>query len=78
MAQFNLGGMYHDGTGVAQIYSEAARQYMKAAGQHHASAQNNLGVMHELGLGVRQDYDEAARWYRKAAEQGDAMARGHV
>ena len=74
-AQFNLGAMYEDGTGVSQSYPEAVNWYRKAAEQGHAMAQLNLGMMYSYGQGVEQDYLEAAKWYRLAADQGDVYAQ---
>ena len=42
VAQFNLGGMYQDGEGVAQDNEEAAKWYRKAAEQGHATAKLRL------------------------------------
>ena len=64
-AQFNLGVMYANGTGVAQDYPAAAGWFRKAADQGNALAQNNLGVMYDKGQGVAQDYAAAVSWYRK-------------
>ena len=69
-AQFNLGGMYANGEGVAQDAKQAVAWYRKAAEQGHAGAQSNLGAMYANGEGVAQDLKQAVAWYRKAAEQG--------
>jgi len=74
-AQFNLGWMYDNGTGVAQDYKEAVRLYGLAAAQGYATAQFNLGWMYDNGQGVAQDYKEAVRLYGLAAAQGYAMAQ---
>jgi alpha/beta superfamily hydrolase len=74
-AQFNLGGMYHDGRGVPQDDQKAVQWFRMAAEQEYADAQFNLGVMYALGKGVDQDYAEALRWYRMAADQGTAVAQ---
>jgi hypothetical protein len=68
-AQFILGNMHHNGTGVPQDYAKAARLYRLAAEQGYAKAQHNLGVMYKNGWGVAQDDAEAARWMQMAAEQ---------
>lgn len=74
-AQYNLGVMYMNGTGVLQDYKEAVKWYRLSAEQGNALGQYNLGVMYMNGIGVPQDYKEAVRWYRMSAEQGDAMAQ---
>ena len=73
-AQFILGLMYHEGEGVAEDKSEAARWFRAAAEQRHAEAQSYLGWMYYEGKGVVQDEINAANWWRAAAEQGDAKA----
>ena len=67
-AQYNLGWMYDNGTGVAQDYVEAVRLYRLAAEQGHVSAQGYLGAMYANGEGVAQDDAEADRWFRLADE----------
>jgi TPR repeat protein len=74
-AQYNLGIMYLNGTGVPQDPAEAAGWFRKAATQGNAGAQYNLGVMYLQGQGVAQDRTEAAAWVRKAADQGYAIAQ---
>jgi TPR repeat protein len=74
-AQFNIGSMYENGSGVKQDYAEAAKWYRKAAERGEARAQYNLGIMNQNGWGVPQDYTEAVKWYRKAAMQGAASAQ---
>ena len=74
-AQFNLGGIYHEGFGVPQDYAKALYWYRKAATQGYAKAHNNLGLMYYKGQGVPQDYAKAVYWYRKASAQGDAKAQ---
>ena len=74
-AQYILGTLYDDGTGVRQDYKEAARLYGLAARQGDARAQVNLGTMHANGQGVAQDAKEAARLFRLAAAQGYPIAQ---
>jgi TPR repeat protein len=71
-AQYNLGLMYDNGTGVAQDYKEAVRLYGLAAAQGNAMAQYNLGVMYRNGQGVAQDYVRAHMWYNLGAISGDS------
>jgi hypothetical protein len=77
-AQVALGSRYHDGKGVPQDYTEAAKWYRLAAEQGHAKAQFLLGASYATGKGVPQDYTEAAKWYRLAAEQGNADAQSNL
>src|SRR5438132_944176 len=69
VAQFNLGVMYKDGTGVPQDYLEAVKWERLAADQGYADAQSNLGNMYYQGQGVPQDYVQAHKWYNLAASR---------
>ena len=66
-AQYQMGGLYRLGKGVARDYAEAEGWYRRAAEQGHAEAQYWIGRLYEGGLGVEQDDSEAAEWYGKAA-----------
>uniref|UniRef100_UPI003567E3EB tetratricopeptide repeat protein n=1 Tax=Sneathiella sp. TaxID=1964365 RepID=UPI003567E3EB len=55
-AQYNLGVMYYNGTGVPQDYKQAVKWYTAAAEQGFANAQHNLALMYNYGTGVPQDY----------------------
>lgn len=74
-AQNELGGVYRNGRGVPQDYSQASMWYRKAAEQGNADAQLNLAFSYEMGEGVPKDCSQAAFWFGKAAGQGDAMAQ---
>jgi TPR repeat protein len=73
-AQYNLGVMYDEGTGVEQDFSKAAEWYRKAAERGFLEAQYNLGMMYYHGLGVPRDHEEADRWLQLAADHGDSEA----
>ena len=77
-AQFELGSLYVNGTGVQKDINEAAKWIRKAAEQGHAEAQRDLGQMYEAGDGVPEDLAEAARWHLKAAEQGSSLAQESI
>src|ERR1700733_1267236 len=51
-AQYRLGHMYDDGTGVTQDYVAALRWYRLAADQGIAAAQFGLGTIYENGQSV--------------------------
>lgn len=78
IAQSNLGGMYLEGRGVPQDYSEAVKWFRKAVEQGSASAQSHLGLMYAKGQGVAQDYSKARTWWCKAAEQGHPIAQSNL
>lgn len=74
-AQFNLGFLYAQGSGVAQDMHKAIEWWNKAAAQNNTEAELNLGTVYERGEGgVDKNPAEAAKWYRKAANQGDTQA----
>ena len=77
-AQFRLGVLYDEGTGVAQSDAEALGWYRKAADQGLAEAQLNVGFMYRNGQGVAENAAEAVEWYRKAADQGLADAQSNL
>ena len=74
-AQYNLGVMYSNGTGVPENDAEALKWYRLAAAQGLARAQSNLGFMYDNGEGVPENDAEAVKWYRLAAAQGLALAQ---
>ena len=59
-AQYSLGILYDNGTGVAQDDTEAAKWFRLAADQGYAKAQNNLGVLYERGHGGSTIHQYAA------------------
>lgn len=74
-AQYNLGVMYDQGTGMEKDLGKAAEWYRKAAEQGFVDAQANLGMMYYHGQGVSRDLEEAARWLQLAADRGDTEAK---
>jgi len=73
-AQYNLGIMYNEGTGVPQNYAEAVKWHRKAAEQGSAGAQVNLGYMYDNSYGVPENNVEALKWYSLAKALGNSMA----
>ena len=69
-AQYNLGVMYLNGTGVAKDEAKAVEWYRKAAEQGLAMAQYNLGVMYLNGMGVAGDPITGYAWLSIAAKAG--------
>jgi TPR repeat protein len=66
LAQFMLGNMYYNGSGIPRDYTKAMQWYSVAANQNYAPAQNNLGVMYLQGHGAPQDYVRAYMWLNLA------------
>ena len=75
-SQADLAGIYENGSGKPQDFSEAVRWYRTASDQGSARAQFGLGRLYYYGHGVPQDFNEALRWYHKSADQGYARAQG--
>lgn len=74
-AQYALGTMYAEGSGVSKDYSEAMKWFRKSAEQGDPYGQYGLGRVYADGLGTSKDYSEAAKWFRKSAEQGIPQAQ---
>lgn len=74
-AQYKLGNMYHEGSGVSLDYKKAFKLYMLAAEQSYSEAQFELGVMYYEGQGVPQNYKRMIKWYTLAAKQGVSEAQ---
>jgi TPR repeat protein len=86
-AQFNIGSMYEQGSGVKQDYAEAAKWYRKAAEQGDVDALRILGLAYYLGKWVPQDLVQSYFWfslvasrasgeeYRQASEAKDQIAK---
>ena len=56
-------------------YDAALSEFLFAAQQGDARAQNMIGLMYDLGRGLPEDDEVAVRWYRLAAAQGHASAQ---
>lgn len=74
-AQFSLGSLYFEGSGVDKSMEASAKWFRLAADQGYAPAQFNLGNAYKNGNGVEQDDLKAAEWWRKAADQDFAPAQ---
>ncbi|MDA7680223.1 sel1 repeat family protein [bacterium] len=70
-AQFLLGVMYFDGTGVPQDDKEAVKWYRKSAEHGYAEAQHDLGMAYYKGQGVLKDTVTAYAWFNVAVANGD-------
>jgi len=71
-AQYNLGLMYAEGTGVPRDFDQAVSWFRKSAEQGNALGQFSLGAMYANGFGVPKDFVQAVFWRRKSANQGDS------
>jgi hypothetical protein len=73
-AQFFLGEMYLNGSGVPRDYAQALKWARAAAEQNDSDAQYTLGGIYESGKGVPQDYAQAHMWYSLSSSSGDEQA----
>ena len=77
-AQYILGALHYDGTGVPQSYSEAMKWFQASAEQGYALAQNALANMYFSGNGIPTDYELAVKWWLLAAEKGMPDSQNNV
>lgn len=73
-AQYSIGVMHYNGTGVAKDYAKAAEWFGRSAEKSNAAAQYNLGILYYNGQGVPKDDRLAYKWISAAAENGDQKA----
>ena len=76
-AQYNLGLIFENGTGVPRSQADATAWFRRAAEQGHVQAQLNLATQYFLGRGAPRDFAQAAVWYERAA-QGDDVAAQYI
>lgn len=69
-AQYYLGCMYYDGTGVAKNLQSAAAWLYKSAASGNADAMFLLALMYRDGEGVSKDLAQYANYMKAAAENG--------
>jgi TPR repeat protein len=74
-AQYDLGNMFFDGTGVEQSDKMAVEWWEKAATQGVVDAQLLMGSMYRAGEGGKDtDLSKAVEWFKMAADQGNVAA----
>lgn len=74
-AQFLLGVLHYNGSGVPKDDAIAEDWFLKSAEQGDAAAQFALGVFYNDATGGRQDLERSRHWLLAAAEQGHAKAQ---
>jgi len=78
-AQLLLGDWYFFGDkGIQFDYEKAFPQYLKAAKQGSAKAQNAVGYMLSSGKGTAVNPHDAMEWLLKAVAQGDIQAEANL
>jgi len=78
VAQYNLGNMYAEGTGVKRDYIKAMKWYSRAASAGNINAIFRMGYLNEMGLGTTRDAVGAAKWYYMAANRGSVIAEEYL
>lgn len=73
-AQYRLGLLYDEGSGVPQSSVQAKEWVEKAATQGHAGAQVHLGTIYLQGNGAPQSAQMALFWFSRAADQEEGLA----
>ncbi len=66
VAQYNVGVMYDEGTGVDRDPAKVVAWWSKAADQGHVMAQHNLALVF-IEHGGEEDFGTAAYWLKRAA-----------
>jgi uncharacterized protein len=76
-AQYELGWIFHSGTGVTQNRAEAVRWYKLAASQGNGDALYILSVMYKTGVEdvIQIDSNESLRLVKMAAAKGNRFAQ---
>ncbi|KAH0790761.1 SEL1-like repeat protein [Histomonas meleagridis] len=74
-AQYQLGKMLYEGTGLNRNIAQSAHYFQLAATKHHTKALVYYGQQLEHGKGIPVDLENAAICYRQAALQNDAKAQ---
>lgn len=69
IAQYNVGVMYDEGTGVSRDAAKVVAWWSKAADQGHQMAQHNLALLF-IERGGKEDFQKAAYWLKRAAADG--------
>jgi len=76
-AQFEVGGCYECGYGVAKDAEQAVAWYHRAAEAGHAIAQYNLGLSFSKGAGVAKDASRQQRGTAVQQRQATQMLSSH-
>ena len=77
LADYLLGRLYYDGSGVKQDRSEAFKLFKVAAEDYlesNGDAMNYLSSCYRFGFGTSKDLEKAEYWLKKAQEAGDKCA----
>lgn len=74
-AQYYVGRMYLDGSGIVANSQDALKWFLKAAEQGESYSAFEISKMYMLGIGVAKDVDETWNWSIRAAENGHPFSQ---
>ena len=74
VAQYNVGVMYDEGTGVTRDATKVVLWWRMAADQGHLRAQHNLALLF-IERGSEEDFIKAAGWLERAAADGFVLSQ---
>ena len=77
-ADFLLGQIYRDGTGVERSIPAAEEMFIRAAERGHPRAMTLLADMYMDGKYLKRDQEQAFIWYEKAAMTGNLKSQYQV
>jgi TPR repeat protein len=78
-AQYDLAGLYNDGTGgMTKDKTHACELFDKAAAQGHVKAMHNAAYCFQVGEGGQKDENKAIDYYRRAAESGSVRSQRNL
>ena len=73
-AQYLLGTLYYNGTGVKTDVVKAADLFAKSAQDNNADAQLKLGILYLEGVGVSKSFTNSRFWLEQASENNHPSA----
>jgi len=77
-AQYQLGNMYFNGSGVVKNPVDANNWWFKAAENGVAEAQENIAITYIKGELVAKDMGQAYMWWALAAEHGRKKSKKNI
>ena len=70
-----IGRLSATGTGIPTNIRAAARWFLKAADQGHATAAYNIAIFYLKGTGVDRNSEQAVKYFERAASAGVTAAQ---
>lgn len=73
-AEFLIGGLVAEGSGVPKDYAAAKVWFQRSADQGFVGGMESLADLYRHGWGVRKNLSEALRWRKAGADTGEPLA----